>query len=153
MGKLSLILLFPRSRTSKLLQLTKEGGNDPSNWLPLSLRVVNRLPFANVWGMLLWKLFILRSKTEILVKVVPYKLLLDKFRYSSELKLQNDEGIAPVNMLCETEKKCKKGGGACGSSPRRMLKPRSRYVIFPNKVVLCLSKSCERDLIKQSAMV
>ena len=72
--------------------------------------------------MIPWKLFIFRSNTWMLIEfprhcgITPDKLLLDKRRYSSELKLQNDEGIAPVMLLCETENNDRNGGRA-GRSP------------------------------------
>lgn len=48
--------------------------------------------------------------------IIPLKFLADKERYSSDFKLQRDEGVFQDNLLIETKKPCVEGGGT-GNNP------------------------------------
>lgn len=83
-GKVSLNLLFPRSRTSNCLHRAKDRGNRPSRRFPFKLRFLNLFPSTKCSGTWPWKLFNPRFKTDNSVKfakhsgIVPVNVLLDK---------------------------------------------------------------------------
>lgn len=116
LGNVPFNLLFPKSRTSKLLQFAKDRGTatpppPSSNSLPFKLLLCSLLPFEHVFGMDSLRLFICRSNTESLLLslikncgMMLLELLCDKSRTPRELKLQMDGGISPVNLLCEMKK-------------------------------------------------
>ena len=111
-GKVSLILLLPRSCTSRCLQFTNDCGKGPSNWLPLRLRLLKLLFFANVSGMVPWNVLFRKSNTKRLSLNLPkhegiisLKLLWDKLRTLSELILQIKEGSTPLKLFLDIERK------------------------------------------------
>ena len=65
-GKVLLILLLPRSSTSRCLQFTNDCGKGPSNWLPLRFRLLKF--FANVSGMVPWNVLFRKSNTQIITQ-------------------------------------------------------------------------------------
>lgn len=87
---------------------------------------------GNVWGILQRNSFIRRSRT-LSVEftrfsgITTLKLLFDESTYTTELKLQEEDG--PVNMFCETEKNCRKGGRTLSDSWSK-LERRSRSSTF-----------------------
>ncbi|CAN1266248.1 hypothetical protein LINPERPRIM_LOCUS12475 [Linum perenne] len=62
-GKTSEILLFPMSKTSNLLQFSKDSGILPCNWLLLRSRVCKAEDARKVSGIFPLSIFPLKSKT------------------------------------------------------------------------------------------
>ena len=110
-GKMSFNLLFPRFRSSSILQFTNDRGIFPFIWLRLKSSVFKLLPFVNVAGNFPWKqLFLIFNTERELLKlpkqwgIWPINLLLDRSRIWRAFSMQIIEGILPVRLLFEAKK-------------------------------------------------
>ena len=135
-GKMSFKLLFPRFRTSSILQFTNDGGIFPFIWLRLKSSVFKLLPFVNVPGNFPWKLLFLIFNTEReLLKspkqcgIWPINFLLDRSRTWRAFSMQIIGGILPVKLLFEAKKYFVDNGGI-GSKPWNKLELKSKCFKF-----------------------
>jgi len=96
---MSSILLLPRFKTSRLVQLDKDFGEGPSNWLPLRLRVMKVILEKNDIHWERERLFRFWNFEKSLKLTKRLKLFEDRHKLVRFTRLKRDSGIFPCNML------------------------------------------------------
>lgn len=105
-GNVSLILLLLTFKSSRRVQWTKDFGSSPSRWLRLTSSDINLVALTNISGIIPVKLLLRRTKSvreavEFFRHwgIEPLNRLLDKFKISSDVRLQIQWGNGPRKAL------------------------------------------------------